>query len=445
MAKTKKSMKGNQRLGFFGHFGDINLGNESTLQAMLHHVRRHQPTAQLMCICTDPKAITRRYGIEAVSMNGTRAKALWLGRNRLLKLFRKIAIGLPCELYRWCEAINVLRTVDTLVVPGTGLLTDLCGIRNWGPYNVFKWSAAAKICRCKVLFVSVGAGPIHSRLAKWCVKTALASAVYRSYRDHATMKYLDGIGFPASKDKVYPDLAYSLPEEVIPTCKSSIKQRSVVGVGLMMHADKIAVDGSHNATYGAYLKKMAAFVGWLLDHDYDVRLLIGDICDKPVIQEFKLLLRERLGAYDVSRVIDEPIDSVENLLSQLAATDIVVATRFHNVLLALLLNKPVLSISFHQKCVSLMSDIGLMGYSQDIRELDGDKLIGQFGDLQENAAKIKTSIMQSVVMFRRALDEQYRILFTEVSPGGLDVRGSDDSARGQYEDEEQLSVSGRMA
>ena len=113
---------------------------------------------------------------------------------------------------------------------------------------------------------------------------------------------------------------------------------------------------------------------WLLQHDYDVRLLLGDE-DTEVIGEFRACLQARLGAYDTTRVIDEPMSSVDEILSQIAATEVVVATRFHNVLLALLLNKPVMAISFHHKCASLMRQVGLSSYCQDIHELSAEKLI----------------------------------------------------------------------
>ena len=35
------------------------------------------------------------------------------------------------------------------------------------------------------------------------------------------------------------------------------------------------------------------FVRWLLAHDYDVRLLIGDLVDVPVTQDFRSLLKQR--------------------------------------------------------------------------------------------------------------------------------------------------------
>ena len=108
-----------------------------------------------------------------------------------------------------------------------------------------------------------------------------------------------------------------------------------------------------------YLETLVEFTEWLFAHEYDVRLLTGDIVDTPVTQEFKTLLKKRSVTYRDERIIDEPIASVDDLLKQLAATDVVVATRFHNVLLALLLNKPVIAISFHHKCISLMSQMGL--------------------------------------------------------------------------------------
>ena len=125
----------------------------------------------------------------------------------------------------------------------------------------------------------------------------------------------------------------------------------------------------------AYLERLVVFVKWLLDREYDVRLLIGDICDRPVTQEFRELMKMRSLTYDEGRVVDEPVSSVGELLSQLAATDVVVATRFHHALLALMLDKPVISISFHQKCISLMDSMGLSSLCLDFNHFDSAGLL----------------------------------------------------------------------
>ena len=79
----------------------------------------------------------------------------------------------------------------------------------------------------------------------------------------------------------------------------------------------------------------------------------------------------------------------EDLLAGLAATDVVVATRFHNVLMAMLLNKPVIAISFHHKCSSLMRQMGLSDYCHDIHQMDADRLIGQFRKLEQEREAVK--------------------------------------------------------
>ena len=410
----KRSKRKRNKISLFGHFGQINFGNESTLKAILYHLHRHIPDAETTCICTYPDVTTRTYNIDAVPMTGVFVKPLWLRGNPAARFLRKIIIGIPSELYRWLAAIRILKGMGMLIVPGTGLLTDVCGLSGWGPYTMFKWSLAAKLCRCKLLFVSVGAGPVYSALGKYFVKSALSLADFRSYRDNASLEYLKGIGFPTNSDRVYPDLVFSLPEAVIANDNSEKKRRSVVGLGLMEYYGKPSVDSPGNATYLAYLENLVVFLRWLLDHEYDARLLIGDVGDRRVTEEFKSLLKERSLIYDEARIIDEPVSSVEHLLSQLAATDIVVATRFHNVLLALLLNKPVISISFHHKCASLMSEMGLGEYCHDINHMNAGRLIEQFQDVERNAEKLKPVIRQKVEQSRKALDEQYSLIFKGV-------------------------------
>jgi polysaccharide pyruvyl transferase WcaK-like protein len=400
-----------KKIAFFGNFDSSNFGNESTLQTILYHLRCFHLDAEVTCICTGPEATVATHQIEAIPVTQTFVK--WLPRNPFVRVVRMVCIGIPSELYRCANGLMRLRRIDTLIIPGTGLLTDAYGLLSWGPYNMFKWSLMAKVCRCKLFFVSVGAGPIYGALGRRFVKSALSLADFRSYRDKSTMQYLMDIGFRADNDRIYPDLAFSLPEAAIPKQETKKGGRSVVGLGLMVYAGKYSVSKPSNEIYLAYLENLVKVVRWLLAHEYDVRLLSGDLGDLRARQEFRDLLRERLSVQDEGHIIDEPVLSVENLLAQIAATDIVVATRFHNVLFALLCNKPVISISFHHKCDSLMSAMGLSGYCLHINELTADRVIEKFCDLETNASKLKPLIREKVGEFRKALDEQYKFIFND--------------------------------
>jgi polysaccharide pyruvyl transferase WcaK-like protein len=191
-------------------------------------------------------------------------------------------------------------------------------------------------------------------------------------------------------------------------------KRPIVGLGLMAYAGKYSLANPKASIYKEYLDSLVTFARWLLAHDYDIRLIIGDVCDTRVSEEFKSLLTASLGWYDGERIVDQPAISVDQLLPQIAETDLIVATRFHNVLLAFLLNKPVIAISFHHKCTSLMSQMGLEKYTHDINRMNADELIEQFQDAERNAEKLKSVIRQRVKQSREALEEQYSIILKSV-------------------------------
>jgi polysaccharide pyruvyl transferase WcaK-like protein len=406
----KEGDRKRKRICFFGHFGSPNFGNEITFQTVLYHVRCLLPEAEVACICTGPEALAATQKIATVPISRVFVKPGKL-RTRLARLLRKIFIGLPSEPWRWLDAFKTLKGADALVIPGTGLVTDAYGLMAWGPYNLFKWSLMARMCRCKLLFVSIGAGPVYSALGKYFIKSALSLAHFRSYRDNASLEYLKDIGFPINSDRVYPDLVFSLPEAVLPHDGDRKSKRPIVGLGLMPYAGKYSVAKPSDATYQEYLRSLVTFARWLLAHDYDIRLLSGEVTDRSSSAEFKFLLKASLGQYDEQRIIDQAALSVEQLLPQIAATDVVVATRFHNLVLALILNKPVISISFHHKCASLMEGMGLSGYCQDINHMNADRLVEQFQDIARNADKVKPVIRQKVEQLRKALDEQYGLIF----------------------------------
>ena len=66
MKEHKKKWK---KIAFFGHFDSTNFGNESTLKAILYHLRCYQPDAEVVCISTGPEATAANHHIEAISIS----------------------------------------------------------------------------------------------------------------------------------------------------------------------------------------------------------------------------------------------------------------------------------------------------------------------------------------------------------------------------------------
>ena len=243
-----------------------------------------------------------------------------------------------------------------MVMTGTGMLTDFSNSCFGYPYDIFKWTVAAKLARCKVRFVGIGVGPIYERLSRAFIRLALTVADYRSFRDHQSRTRLEKLGFDTSRDRVFPDLAFSLPRPLLPPCGNRRGPKRVIGLGVMKYVDAhTAAQRDPDAAYEVYLDKMADFTVWLLEHGYGVRILQGDLqYDTGVRRDLRAKLHHRGLQYDRAGIVDEDITSVEDLLAQLAQVDIVVSPRFHNLVLGLMLNKPVISLSYDSKHDALL-------------------------------------------------------------------------------------------
>jgi polysaccharide pyruvyl transferase WcaK-like protein len=242
------------------------------------------------------------------------------------------------------------------------------------------------------------------------VTLSLRLADFRSYRDASSLQYLKDIGFSRTHDHVYPDLAFSLPKTVVSLDSKRGRRRPVAGVGLMSYGSMYGDNKPTVTNYNVYLESFVSLAKWLLDRGYDIRLIIGELADPQA--EFRRLLDDHLIQYDPSRIMDSPAESVDvqRLLAQIAETDLIVATRFHNVLYALLNNKPTVSISFHNKCASLMSVMGLSKYCLDVSGLSVDAMIEKVRDIEKNSDNLKSLIGERAQQFREELQEQYEII-----------------------------------
>jgi polysaccharide pyruvyl transferase WcaK-like protein len=401
------------RISFYGNFGAGNLGNECTLQAVIEQTLRRWPDAQLLCFCTNPRDVQTRHKIAAFSSEAADKTAAGRSGSRqprggLARIFRIVFQRIPLELVHWAKSLRAVSRTDMLVVAGTGIVADyLCGPLGW-PYDIFKLSTLAALCRVKLVFLSVGVGPIRHPLSRWFLKRSLALAHHRSYRDEASKQYLEKIGFNTDRDFVVPDVVFGLSQSNL---ASGIRagQRRIVGLGLKDYGSANRLEPK---AFRQYLDMMAAFVSWLQGHGYGVRLLIGDIqYDSGVREEFVDVLKSRNIATDAPLLISEPALTVKDLLGQIGETDAVISARYHNIVMALIQNKPVIVMSDHAKLDSLATDFGLAQYLLPLGNLSPNVLIGRFKQLENDMDRVRPYIKAELDKYRQALDALYATLF----------------------------------
>jgi polysaccharide pyruvyl transferase WcaK-like protein len=401
------------RIAFFGNFGTRNLGNECTLQAIIHNVAARLPQASMFVVCSDPGETERTHRLPSVPMRATYVPGGPAGptearREGLLARLRQSVGRFFAQVRGWFTAYRILKGTSALIVAGTGVLTDHGESFLGFPYEIFKWALLARVRGAKVRFVAVGAGPIHGAPARYFIWRALKVADYRSFRDAFSRSQLGSAGMDTREDPIVPDLAFSLPEPLFRAAPGPAPDRPVIGVGVFDYYGPHPDRHDSEAFHQAYLEKMADFIARLLREDYTVRILIGDLTYDPKVRSAVLAgVAKRGVALRSGQLINEDMHSVSDLLSQLAATTLIVSPRYHNLLLGIMLGKPVLSISYDPKNDALLEGVGLGEYRQPIESFDVDLLRAQLARLERNAPEIRRRIGEQSAVYRRLWEREY--------------------------------------
>lgn len=393
-----------KKIALFGLFGSGNLGNDGSLEAMLDFLRVARPDAELACICADPGKVERDFRIRSMRIGGDHPNNRFLRALEGFMPTRKALQGL--------HALKSARKFDAIIVPGTGILDDF-GDRFWGmPASLFGWCLAAKLSGTRIAFVSIGAGPINHSVSRWLMKQAARMAHYRSYRDTVSKEFMESVGFDTARDPIYPDIAFRLPSPRGPG--PAVGETLTVGVGVMAYYGWRGDSTRGAAIHRSYLEKLARFVLWLLDRGHRVRILTGETTDQRAVDALLEILASSRPDYPHERIVSEPVNSLHDLMRQIADTHVVVATRFHNIVCALKLNRPAISIGYAKKNDVLMAEMGVGEFCQHIEKLDVDLLIEQFSKVVSDRGRYERRIEAMNAEYGQRLARQERVLVEQI-------------------------------
>jgi polysaccharide pyruvyl transferase WcaK-like protein len=389
------------RVGLFGLLGSGNLGNDGSLESVLAFLRSEYPDAEVNAFCGGPEIVSARYGITATRLN--RYSAEYQTASGVKSIALK-GLGKLADVVRTAAWV---RRQDVVIVPGMGVLEATLPLRPWGfPYALFLLCASGRLFGTKVALVSVGADVISARATRTLVSWAARLATYRSYRDGLSRDAMRKMGVDTSGDEVYPDLAFALP---VP---DSVVAPATVGVGVMAYNGGNDDRARAEEIYRGYVGKMKRFVRWLVENDRPVRLFIGDRIDQEVVDEILADVRSPLvSAADLS--------TLDDLMREMSAVGTVVATRYHNVLCALKLGKPTIGIGYAAKNEVLMADMGLAEFCQSARDIDVDRLIEQFTELEKRSAELKQTLTEKNQLNTQRLKHQFAALSAQLFYPGV--------------------------
>lgn len=399
------------RIGLFGLFGVRNLGNEATLAATVSALRERAPDAELVLVSSLPAA---RAGLPQITRQ--------IEPDQLPLLDR----SWPCMPYRWKKPVaafmqrateplrrlrtrRVARQIDMLLIAGTGIADDFGQGHLEAPHHLARWCEVVRGQGGTVCFASIGAGPAAHPLARRWFGDALRAANYRSYREHSSRRFAQEIGVDVSLDQVMPDLVFGLPLAGSTAVREPDWPPKSIGLGVMGYSGWNLEGLAAKKTYAAYLAKTEWLARQLLDSGYRVHLLIGNRGGdrKPVADLCKALA----GQLAAGTLVASELLTHDDLLSEIAATDLVIATRFHNVLKSLRMGRPVISIGYATKNDELMREMGLEQYCHNVDKFEPAQVVEQVRSLAAMPRPPVAKLRERVTEYGQALATQFdRIL-----------------------------------
>ncbi len=374
------------KIVLFGQFGCGNTGNDGSLKAMADLLREARPDAEIVCVCPNPSIVESDLGIRSIATS----RPVMTGK--VAAFLNRMLLRLPGRVIHLLDPIRRLKGADLVLVPGTGFLDDFQEVPYGWPLMILRWCLAARLVGARLAFVSVGAGPIRHPMSRFFLTAAARLCHYRSYRDTQSRDFMVDLGVGRGTDQVCPDLAFALTPP--PTKPRQVRQAMAVGVGVMSYSGWVNRGPDSEEIYDLYMGKIVSFIGWLLEKGHDVRLLTGDIMDQRAVWHALERLQATLSPELTSALIVEPTTTLFELMRQIALTDIVVASRFHNLVCAIKLRRPLISLGYAEKNEALLRQIGLHGFSQHIEHFDLETLKQQF--LRASAERVEVADRMAV-------------------------------------------------
>jgi polysaccharide pyruvyl transferase WcaK-like protein len=414
------------RIAFISPCGYGNLGDAAIQDAFLDNARSVLgPGVEFVGITHNPTDTRRRHGVRAVPMDvdgfvmrRTRRPiepAFTIGpevpRRRpaaTTRAARSLKRGVK-ETVHWTKALREMRRADVLVVSGGGQLDEHWG-GPWGvPYALWKWTLAARVCRSRVAFLSVGAGTTESALTRFFLRSALRRAYYASFRDDRTAARVHTLELSPST-RVVPDLAFSHREGRAEQRAEARGGRRTVVVSPMAFLDPISWPTKDEAAYETYLAKIVDLVTGLLDSDLAVVVCTSDTPDMRaaarIVEALPQLESLRKGTY-----VLRTTDTTEELFAAFREADVVVASRLHGLILANLVGKPTIALSYDWKVDEHMRSVGLEGFAFGIESFEPREVALAIQEALLSRASLTDALRERCGALAGQVLTQYRVAF----------------------------------
>ena len=401
------------RVGVLGGFGTGNTGNDATAAVTVERLRTALPDVGLRLITTaeDTRSVAETFHLDVVTLYRERASWTRAGFGRVVSRPWNMARDL---VRTWAVA----RSVDSVVVLGGGLFEAeaVGGPSGWvGMAGLLVLSMASSIGKHSIAFVGVGGTYLPTRAERGMLAVSMHRADYRSFRDPWSLKAAVQMSAAGPDDRTTADLVFAVdplvdhpiePSQSSDGPSQSGRAHGRVALGVMGFP-WIARDDQGVSTTDPYVLALVGATVELVEQGDEVVVFCGDIADRRVIDRVVELSRGRLADGGHANLVTA-VHSIlfADHLRELASADVVVGSRFHNLVAAMVLERSTVAVSDRAKVRDLMEHMGLRDYVLEARALTSEDLVEQIRRARDNHGDIQ-AVLATVVAkdYERALGE----------------------------------------
>ena len=416
-----------ETVGVFGHYGNKNLGDEAIIAAVIHAIKEVKPDTQIIGFSINPVDTEERHKIRSYpirrrkkpqkkqaqlsgahhisnpqvnqqkidsdrslrikqTLRETIANIIYLEilLKIILRMLRFLGSAVS-EIFFLAKSFNILKMIDKLYISGSNQFLDNFGGVAGFPYTLLKWTVLARLANVKVYFLSVGAGPIKSKISMTMIKASIYLSEYVSFRDFGSKNLVHTLAGP--KAGVYPDLAFSqnyLPLRSRPSNQTNKIRK--IGINPMPVFDKRYWPITDEIKRQRYVESMAELYISLRNEGFHPFFYNTQHTDLLIIQDITTLIQNR--RHFSSDFSDEVLvcrsAQLNELMDVISSADILVPTRYHGIILSYMAEKPLVGICYGPKSKEIISNVSHKRYAFDIEHFRANQILTEIKRIANN-------------------------------------------------------------
>lgn len=406
MTAATSAMGRRTHVGLLGMYASANLGDTAIQTAVMRALQRRRPDLEFVAICTDPADAARTFGLHAhhvsaleAAVDGPTAEPR---AGALASRFARSSLPVQAAATAWHTG-RTMRELDVLLVSGSGQIDDFWGGPWEQPLRLLAWSSAARRQRKPVAYFGVGVDQLLTTMGRRLCLAALGRAQMRVVRDPGSLAALRQLGFEGACE-VAPDPAFHLEAPPADGVAS--------GFAVVSPIARSAWPGATDDRYAAYLRSLGAAAVHLQRRGLEVRFVCSQTrMDPPIVAAVQAAMEEGSAA---TRVVTPA--SVDDYLRAVQGAEVVVASRLHALILALVAGAPVVGVSYARKVTQQLADADLSACCLELATLAESELLARIDMVLEQSGALRTQVRATAARFRIDLDRHFDRLAALMPP-----------------------------